>query len=108
MILYILINIKIGGEKYMQVEIVKGENKGKILLYALSTCGWCKKTRELLDRIGVEYSYIYVDLLEGEERSKALSEIRKWNPRSSFPTLIINEEKCIAGYKEDEIKEALT
>ena len=92
----------------MQVEIVKGENKGKILLYALSTCGWCKKTKELLDDIGVEYSYIYVDLLEGEEKDNTMDEIRKWNPRSSFPTIVINDEKCITGFNEDEIREALT
>ena len=43
-------------------EHVEGENKGKILLYALSTCGWCRKTRQLLDDLGVAYDYIYVDL----------------------------------------------
>ena len=44
----------------MKIEHVKGENKGKIMLYALSTCVWCKKTRELLDDLGVEYYFIYV------------------------------------------------
>ena len=42
----------------MKIEHVKGENKGKITLYALSTCGWCKKTKKLLDDLGVEYHYI--------------------------------------------------
>ena len=92
----------------MQVEVVKGENKGKVLLYALSTCVWCKKTKDLLDEIGVEYSYIYVDLLEGEERDNTMDDIRKWNPRCSFPTLVIKDEKSITGFNEDEIKEALT
>jgi glutaredoxin len=97
-----------GCEKYMQVEIVKGENKGKVLLYALSTCGWCKKTKELLEEMGVEYSYVYVDLLEGEERDETMEEVRKWNPRCSFPTLVIKDEKCITGYDEAQIKEALS
>ena len=48
----------------MKIEHVNGENRGKILLYALSTCGWCKKTKGLLNKLGVEYSYIYVDLVE--------------------------------------------
>lgn len=27
----------------MKLEHVDGENKGNIILFALSTCGWCKK-----------------------------------------------------------------
>ncbi len=91
----------------MKIEHVKGENKGKIMLYALSTCGWCKKTKKLLDDLGVEYHYIYVDHLEGNEKEKTLEEIMKWNPRCSFPTVVINNKKCIVGFKEEKIKEAL-
>jgi glutaredoxin-like protein NrdH len=91
----------------MEIEHVKGENKGKIMLYALSTCGWCKKTKELLNDIGVEYSYIFVDLLEGNDKDRTMDEVKKRNPRCSFPTVVINDEKCIVGYKEDEIREAL-
>lgn len=44
----------------MKLEHVDGENKGNIVLFALSTCGWCKKTRMLIEDLGVEYDYIYV------------------------------------------------
>lgn len=88
----------------LQAEHVEGENKGKIMLYALSTCGWCRKTKELLNELGVEYEYIYVDLLEDEDT--AMDEVKKLNPRRSFPTLVI-DDKCIVGFKEDEIREAL-
>jgi glutaredoxin len=91
----------------MKFEHVKGELKGEIKLYALSTCIWCKKTKNLLDRIGCDYNYIYVDKLDGEDRENIKKEIKKHNPRLSFPTLIINNKKCIVGYKEDDIKEAL-
>ena len=90
----------------LQVERVEGENKGKIMLYALSTCGWCRKTKELLNELGVEYEYIYVDLLEDEDEDAAMDEIKKWNPRLSFPTLVI-DDKCIVGFKENEIREAI-
>ena len=36
----------------MAVEHVTGKNKGKVMLYALSTCGWCGKTKELLQADG--------------------------------------------------------
>ena len=90
----------------LQAEHVEGENKGKIMLYALSTCGWCRKTKELLNELGVEYEYIYVDLLEDEDEDTAMDEVKKWNPRLSFPTLVI-DDKCIVGFKEDEIREVL-
>jgi len=90
----------------LQVEHVEGENKGKIMLYALSTCGWCRKTKELLNELGVEYEYIYVDLLEDEDEDTAMGEVKKWNPRLSFPTLVI-DDKCIVGFKEDEIRKVL-
>ena len=91
----------------MKIEHVDGKNKGKILLYALSTCGWCKRTKELLNKLGVEYSYIFVDLVEENEKDDLMENLIKFNPRRSFPTLLINDNECIVGYKEDEIKKAL-
>jgi glutaredoxin len=91
----------------MPMQIINGKNKGKLVLYALSTCGWCKKTRMLLEDLGVEYNYIYVDLLEGEERKEIIEQVKKWNPQLSFPTLVVNDEKCIVGFNEDEVKETL-
>ena len=90
-----------------KIEHVDGDNKGKIMLYALSTCGWCKKTKELLSDLGVAYSFVYVDILEGNEKENNVDEVKKWNPRCSFPTLVINDRECIVGFKEEQIKEAL-
>lgn len=75
-------------------------------LYALSTCSHCKSTKKLLTDCDVEYDYVEVDDLEGEERKAILEDIKKLNPRCSFPTITIND-KVIVGYKEKEIKEAL-
>ena len=85
---------------------VAGQNKGKIILYALSTCIWCRKTKELLDQLGVEYDYVHLDELQGEEKTKATEEVKALNPRCSFPTLAINGT-CIVGYHEDQVREAL-
>ena len=86
---------------------VPGENRGKITLYALSTCGWCEKTKNFLDELGVEYSYVYVDLLEGKEQESVINEVRRWNPHCSFPTMVINKEVCIVGYDKQKIKKAV-
>ena len=78
-----------------------------VKLYALSTCGWCKKTKQLLDTNGVEYDLVYVDLLEGDEREAVLAEVRKWNPRTSFPTVVVNGSESVAGFKEERLRELL-
>ena len=91
----------------MKTKHVKGKYKGKIMLYALSTCVWCKKTKQLLDELNIEYSYIYVDQLEEDEKETVMEEIKKWNPRCSFPTIVIKNKKCIVGFKEDEIREVV-
>lgn len=77
-----------------------------VKIYTLSTCGHCKATKRLLDDCRVKYEFTDVDLLEGEERTTILEDVRTLNPRCSFPTIIIGD-KVIVGHKEDEIKEAL-
>lgn len=91
----------------MAVKHVAGKRVGKVMLYALSTCVWCQKTKRLLNDLGVEYDYTDVDLLSGAEREAAIESVKKHNPACSFPTLVINDSKCIVGFKENEIREAL-
>jgi glutaredoxin-like protein NrdH len=89
----------------MAVEHVSGRKVGDLMLYALSTCQWCNKTKELLRELGVDFHFVYVDLLEGEEQDTALTELERWNPRGSFPTLVIGNARCIIGYQEGQIRE---
>jgi len=91
----------------MDVEHIDGEDRGKVMLYALSTCVWCKKTKRLLDNLGVSYDYIYVDLLDGDEKQAVREKVMVHNPACSFPTLVLNDEKCIVGFKADQIRENL-
>ncbi len=90
----------------MKMNHVAGKDKGQIILYALSTCVWCRKTKELLDLLGVKYDFIDVDLLQGDEKSKATETVKSLNPRCSFPTLAIDDH-CIVGYDEEKIRETL-
>jgi glutaredoxin-like protein NrdH len=48
-----------------------------------------------------------VDLLNSEEKDQVMQVVAKWNPECSFPTLVVNDSKCIVGFKEKEIREAL-
>ena len=90
----------------MNIEHVSGKNKGTVMLYALSTCGWCAKTKDLLRELGIEFDYTFVDLLEGKEQDDAMNTVERFNPSGSFPTLVINNKKGVVGFKEQEIREA--
>ena len=50
---------------------------------------------------------IVVDLLDGAEHSGVKDEVRRWNPKCSFPTMVLGNEGCIVGYDEGKIREAL-
>jgi glutaredoxin len=80
--------------------------KPSVKVYSLSTCSHCKTTKRLLNDCTIKYEFVDVDLLEGDERKAILEDVRKFNPRCSFPTIIIGD-KVIVGHREKEIKEAL-
>jgi glutaredoxin-like protein NrdH len=87
---------------------ITGNNKGKVVMYGLSTCVWCKKTRQLLTDLGVDFDYVYVDLLSGNEEESAIREVKRFNPSVSFPTVIINDERAILGFNEQAIRKTLS
>ena len=78
----------------------------KVFLYALSTCGHCRNAKRLLDDHDVKYDFIDVDLVPQSELKPVLEEVRKYNPQTSFPTILIGD-KVIVGDRETEILEAL-
>ncbi|MDD1659634.1 MAG: glutaredoxin family protein [Methanomicrobiales archaeon] len=91
----------------VEIVHVSGRTRGKVMLYALSTCVWCKKTKELLASLGVDHSYVFVDLLPEKEMEETMNQVLRFNPKGSFPTLVIDERRCIVGFREAEIREAL-
>jgi len=86
---------------------VPGRAVVHLVLFALSTCVWCRRTRQLLDDLGVAYHYVHVDRLTGEQARQAMADLDRWNPRGSFPTLVVDERTVIVGYAESKIREAL-
>jgi len=78
-----------------------------VTLYALSTCIWCRKTRRLLDSLGVKYNLIEMDRLTPAEQRDAEDEVMRWNKACSYPIVVVRAEWAILGYKEDEIRKLL-
>ncbi len=86
-------------------EKVAGKKKEDIIIFTLSTCVWCNRTKRLLKSMGIEYSYIDVDLLEENARDEIIKEFERWSPEHDFPTIVVDGKRCIIGYHEDRIKE---
>jgi glutaredoxin-like protein NrdH len=76
-------------------------------LYALSTCAWCKMTKQFLKDNDVEYDYIDVDLCEEEDKQKIREHIQSKGGPLSYPTIIIDDNMLITGLRKDKLKEAL-
>jgi glutaredoxin-like protein NrdH len=79
----------------------------KVRFFALSTCGWCKKTKRFLDAHNVDYEIDYVDLLSGADRTRVMAEMERWNPRRTFPTVVVDDNEVVVGFKEDRLREVL-
>lgn len=77
-----------------------------IMLYALSTCPFCKMAKRFFESRGIVYNCVDVDLLPEEEREKTVAEVQRISGRRAFPVIVIGEE-VIVGYDELRIKEAL-
>jgi glutaredoxin len=82
-------------------------NKHKVLIYALSTCIWCKRTKQLMNDNGIEYEYIDIDTCTEKQKEEIRKDIVKRGGYIGFPCTIIDDKTVVNGFREDQIKEAL-
>jgi glutaredoxin len=80
--------------------------KTRIMLYTLSTCSHCMRTKKFFKDNGIEVEFTDVDLLSGEERQRVMDEVRKLNPECTFPTICIGDN-VVVGFNEERIRKAL-
>ena len=92
----------------MNLSKVSGKNNThKVLVYALSTCVWCKMTKQFLKDNGIEFEYVNVDLCDEEDKVKIRQHIQSKGGNLSYPTIIIDDNFLITGFRKDKLKEAL-
>lgn len=92
----------------MQKTKVQGRNnKHRVLVYAISTCAWCKMTKKFLSENNVEYEYVDVDLTGDKDHEKIREDITSRGGEPSYPTVIVDDKTVITGFRKDKIKEAL-
>src|SRR4030042_840451 len=77
-----------------------GPRKGKtemtqpaVKLFSLSTCSHCKSTKRLLDECTIQYEFIDVDLLQGDEEKGYFFNADKERVFELLEALVINKER---------------
>ena len=72
-----------------------------VTLYALSTCPYCRMTKNEVD-----YELVEVDLLEGDEKTDAVAKVKELSGGTSFPVLKAGDE-IVVGFNKPKIKALL-
>ena len=82
-------------------------NKHKVLMYAISTCGWCKRAKQFLKDNDVEFDYVDVDLCSLADKQKIRQDIQSRGGRLAYPTIIIDNKILLTGASPDKLREVL-
>jgi glutaredoxin-like protein NrdH len=81
-------------------------NSNEITVYALSTCGFCKRGLKFLRDNSVKFKFTYIDQLDYDVKQKLKKELaEKFSKRVVFPYLVMNGDKVLVGFMEDEWKQ---
>ena len=91
---------------YIQEE---GENSGHdVTVYALTTCGFCRRAISFLKEKNIAFKYIYIDELPGDVKTELKTELRDKYQRSMvFPFLVVDEKESVTGFVQEKWNELL-
>ncbi len=77
-----------------------------VYIYALSTCPYCRMTKKYLTENNVEYGFVDVDLLTGDEKQEVVDQVKALSGGTSFPVIKVDDE-VIVGFNKVRLKELL-
>ena len=77
-----------------------------VFMYTLSTCPWCRKTKQYFTDHNVPFQYVDYDLQSTPEQSKIEQEIQKRGGPLSFPWVLIGDD-LVVGWNPAKYDELL-
>jgi len=77
-----------------------------VLMYTLSTCPWCRKTKQFFKDKSVPFHYVDYDLANEEEQERIVKEITGYGVQLAFPCVKINGN-VVVGYNPEKYTELL-
>lgn len=78
----------------------------KVRLWGLSTCPWCRKTKQWLTANGVDFEFVDLDQLADREYDVVMSEVYRLSGARSFPVVKIGDV-VVVGYAPEKYARAL-
>jgi glutaredoxin len=99
--------ITIREERMQTIKVPGKNNKHRVLMYAISTCGWCKRAKKFLKDNDVEYEYINVDQSSEPDRKHIWHDIQSRGGTLAYPTLIIDSKILLTGAPRNKLREVL-
>lgn len=81
---------------------VEGADTGhSIRVYALTTCGFCKRALAHLAEKKIAYSYVYIDELAADIKQELKETLRETHQRNLvYPFLVVDEKVAITGFEK--------
>lgn len=78
----------------------------KIVIYALSTCLWCRKTKKYFEEKGLPYESVEYDKLDDKQQTEVIKHIKACGGTGSFPFVKI-DGACVQGFNPEDFDRAL-
>ncbi|MBN2155783.1 MAG: glutaredoxin [Candidatus Lokiarchaeota archaeon] len=79
-----------------------------VTVYALSTCGFCRRALQFLRDADCKFKFVYVDKLPYETKQQLKEELQdRYEKRVVFPYLVIDDSDVLAGFVEEDWKNTL-
>jgi glutaredoxin len=77
-----------------------------VFMYSLSTCPWCRKTKNFFKVNHVPFDYVDYDLQPEAEQERIMDKIQKISNARSFPVVIVGDQ-VIVGYDPEKYSKTL-
>jgi glutaredoxin len=78
----------------------------EVMVYALSTCPWCRKTKQWFDDSKIPYECVDVDKLPDDEQDTVADKAFELSGGRRYPVVVINGE-VVVGFSPDKFLEHL-
>lgn len=78
----------------------------KVILFTMSTCPWCRKTKKFFADNKIPFEYTDYDLASDEEQRKIMNIMLKNGCNGIFPFVMIDKDVVI-GYRPEKYSELL-
>jgi glutaredoxin len=94
---------------YLSYTAVEGQDtRHDIVVYALSTCGFCKRALAFLAEKGLAHHYVHLDLIPIEIKNRAKAELKEqFGEHISFPYAVVDGKSTLIGFIEADWRKTL-